>query len=115
MTETTSSTDPVWDLVRLAEATPEALQERVDSELERGRRDYRPLPDEVPIGERVRRAQQSPRNRARFERFSDYVLPGDSVVEVGCGWGFVGARVLAAGAGSYRVMDLQAHVARRTG
>lgn len=115
MTEDVGSMNPTWDLVRLAEANPQALQARVDTELERGRRDYQPLSADAPIGERVRRAQESPRNRARFERFSDYVVPGDSVVEVGCGWGFVGARLLAAGAGTYRGMDLLAQVARRTG
>lgn len=114
MTATTrSSAGHGWDLVRLAEVQPKALLPRVDSEIERGRREYRAPSVGDLIDASTLRTHQSPRNRARFERLSDYVLPGDSVIEVGCGWGLVGARVLAAGAGAYRAMDIEAELVDR--
>lgn len=114
VTASTSTSDVGWDLVRLAEATPTALKDRVASEIERGERDYQPLEPSDGVSPGTCAAQQTPRNRARFERFADYTLPGDSVVEVGCGWGFVGARVLAAGAGRYDAMDLESAHAQGT-
>lgn len=105
---------PDWDLVRLAETSRAPLRERVASELARGERDYQPPEVGDLVSDRVRSVQEDAHNRARLERFSDFVVPGEAVVEVGCGAGFVAARVLAAGAGSYRAMDLEAGCVRRT-
>ena len=109
-------TSPDWDLVRRAEGPRAPLADRVASELERGRRDY--APPEVGsdvVSDKVRRVQEDAYNRARLERIADVVLPGEELVEVGCGAGFVAARALAAGAASYRAMDLEASCVRRTG
>ncbi|WP_165399633.1 class I SAM-dependent methyltransferase [Janibacter limosus] len=111
MTASMHDTDRGWDLVRLAEATPKALDGRVRSELERGRRDYQPLRSEV-IDPADRAVPESPNNRARLERLADYVLDGDAIVEIGCGRGFVGGQLLAAGAGHYSAMDIVADYAR---
>ena len=105
---------PDWDLVRLAETSRAPLRERVASELARGERDYQPPEVGDLVSDRVRSVQEDAHNRARLERFSDFVVPGEAVVEVGCGAGFVAARVLGAGAGSYRAMDLEAGCVRRT-
>ena len=118
MTQPTSSSTtppaaPDWDLVRLAETSRSALTGRVAAEIARGRRDYRTLPEGL-VGPRVRSVQENAANRARLERFSDHVLTGERVVEVGPGWGFVGARMLAAGAASYRAMDLDPACVKRT-
>lgn len=107
-------TVPDWDLVRRAESSRPLLADRVASELARGERDYEPPEVGDLVSERVRRVQEDAHNRARLERFADVVVPGEAVVEVGCGAGFVAARVLAAGAGSYRAMDLDAGCVRRT-
>lgn len=107
-------TVPDWDLVRLAETSRAPLRDRVASELARGERDYQPPEVGDLVSDRVRSVQEDAHNRARLERFSDFVVPGEAVVEVGCGAGFVAARVLRAGAGSYRAMDLEAGCVRRT-
>lgn len=109
-----ADTMPDWNLVRLAEASRKPLEERVASELARGQRDYQPPEVGDLVSANVRKVQEDERNRARLERFSDYIVPGEAIVEVGCGAGFVAARVLAAGAGSYRAMDLEASCVRRT-
>ena len=91
VTSSTPTPQPhAWDRVRFAETNPQAFRARVDSELQRGRREYQRLPDLGLLGPKWREMQESPRNRARFERISDFVVPGESVVEVGCGSGYVG-------------------------
>lgn len=108
-----TSPSPDWDLVRLAEVAPEAFSERVASEVARADRDYTPVGDDL-ISKPVRLVQEGKYNRARLVRFSDYLVPGESVVEIGCGGGFVAAQLLRAGAGSYRAMDLEPICIRRT-
>lgn len=105
---------PDWDLVRRAEVSRPLLADQVASELARGRDNYEPPDVGELVSDRVRRVQEDAHNRARLERFADVVVPGEAVVEVGCGAGFVAARLLAAGAGSYRAMDLEAGCVRRT-
>lgn len=110
---TESTSVPDWDLVRLAEVQPAALRDRVASEVKRAQQVYQPVGDHL-ISKPVRTIQEGRYNRARLVRFTDYLIPGEDVFEIGCGGGFVAAQVLRSGAGSYRAVDLEPICVRRT-
>lgn len=104
MTAPTQQPDVGWDVVRLAEATPKALSERASAELERAQQ-HQPLLSDLTSA-RSKAVTHSANNRARLERLADHVLPGDTVVEIGCGEGYVATRLLEADAGRYSAMDI---------
>lgn len=104
MTAPTQQPDVGWDVVRLAEATPKALSERASAELERAQQHQPLLSDLTSV--RSKAVTHSANNRARLERLADHVLPGDTVVEIGCGEGYVATRLLQADAGRYSAMDI---------
>lgn len=101
-----------WELVDLVEQLGDGpsrrlLAPRWETERERGAADYVPLAHGDLTSDDEAAMYESASNLARFRRTLDFVLPGDSVVEVGIGRGYLGARLLRdGGATSYSGLDL---------
>jgi len=101
-----------WELVDLVEQLGDGpsrrlLAPRWETERDRGASGYAPLKygDLTSVEEAA--MYESPNNLARFRRTLDFALPGDSVVEVGIGRGYLGTRLLRdGGATSYLGLDL---------
>jgi len=109
-----------WELVDLVEQLGDGPSRRLftprwEAERERGSAGYVTLKYGDLTAVEEAEMYESPNNLARFRRTLDFVLPGDSVVEVGIGRGFLGTRLLRdGGAASYLGFDLFEHNAAAT-
>ncbi len=104
-----------WSLMRLLERTEPSLSAAYEEELtgaiERIKRQpIEPLERWEGLSEDHHRAYRRTHNRVRFRRLLDYIMPGERVLDIGCGFGYVGGVLLHnSEAASYHGVDIGQH------
>lgn len=103
-----------WELVEVMERlghteTSKVFAPRWTQSTQRGARAYAPLPPSQGLGTYQRTMYESPGNLTRFARTCDFVRPGERVLEIGIGRGFLATMLLRDGQiGGYRGIELEA-------
>jgi 2-polyprenyl-3-methyl-5-hydroxy-6-metoxy-1,4-benzoquinol methylase len=117
MTETTSTHERVhvreaWELIEVMERigaskSAELFAPRWEASRAKGEEFYAPVASGEWFSTENRDMYESPTNRTRFARTVDFLRPGERIMEIGIGKGFLALMALKAGEiGAYRGIEL---------